>query len=137
MSWAAVDWLPTPALWWLGILAFVGSLLALPLLVAFMPADYFVRREPGPASWRSRHPVTRAAARIAKNGLGVVLVAAGAIMLFTPGQGVLTLLLGVTFLDLPGKRIIERRLLASRPLRRTLDAMRRRVGRPPLQFPPD
>lgn len=137
MNWGPLDWLPTPALWWLGVLAFVGSLLAFPLLVAFMPADYFVRVEPPAESWRSRHPVARAATRIAKNCLGLVLVAAGAIMLFAPGQGVLTLLLGVSFLDLPGKRRIERRLLASAPLRRALDAMRRRVGRPPLQFPPD
>jgi UPF0716 family protein affecting phage T7 exclusion len=137
MSGRLVDWVATPALWWLGVAAFVGSLLALPFLVAFMPADYFVRAEPGPKSWRSRHPATRAAARIAKNCLGLVLLAAGAIMLFTPGQGVLTLLLGVSFLDLPGKRRIEQRLLASRPLRRALDAMRRRAGRPPLQFPPD
>jgi hypothetical protein len=137
MSWRPVDWVQTPAVWWLGVVAFVGTLLALPLLVAFMPADYFVRAAPGPDSWSFRHPVTRAAARIGKNCLGLVLVMAGAIMLLTPGQGVLTLLLGVTFLDLPGKRTIERRLLASRPLRRALDAMRSRVGRPPLQFPPD
>ena len=124
------------ALWWLGLPAFVLSLLALPLLVAFMPADYFVRAEPGPESWRSRHPATRLVARIAKNCLGLLLVAAGAIMLFAPGQGVLTILLGLWFLDVPGKRSIERRLLASRPLRRALDGIRRRVGRPPLQFPP-
>lgn len=136
MSWRPLEWLSTPALWWIGVLAFIGSLLALPLLVVCMPADYFVRGEPGPESWRFRHPVARAAVRIVKNCLGVVLVAAGTIMLFTPGQGVLTLLIGISLLDLPGKRRIEQRLLARRPVRRAIDAMRRRAGRPPLRVPP-
>jgi hypothetical protein len=140
MGWRPLEWVSTTALWCSGILALValvGSLLLLPLLVIWMPADYFVRSEPSPESWRHRHPVARAGARIAKNGLGLLLVVAGAIMLFTPGQGVLTLVLGISLLDLPGKRRVERRLISTPALRWTLDAMRRAARRPPLQFPPE
>ena len=140
MGWRPGDWVSTPALWWIGVIALltlVGSLLMLPLLVVWMPADYFVRREPPPESWRHRHPAVQAIGRIAKNCVGLVLVVAGAIMLFTPGQGVLTLVLGLTLLDLPGKRRLEHRLVASPPIRRALDAMRRAARRPPIQFPPE
>ena len=132
-------WLSPTALWWLGMIALVslvGSLLVLPLLVLWMPADYFVRREPPPESWRRRHPGAYAIARIGKNALGLLLVVAGAIMLLTPGQGVVTLVLGLSLLDLPGKRPLEGRLIASPPVRRALDGLRRRAHRPPIELPP-
>ena len=141
MTWADAwaDWLSPTALWWLGIVALcslVGSVIVLPLVVVWMPADYFVRRQPPAESWRRRHRAVYAIALIAKNVLGVVLVLAGTIMLFTPGQGVVTLVVRLSLLDLPGKRPLERRLIASPPLRRALDGLRRRAHRPPLELPP-
>lgn len=118
------------------LISLAGSLLVLPLVVLWMPANYFVRREAPPESWRRRHPVTYAIARVGKNCLGLVLVVAGAIMVFTPGQGLVTLVLGLSLLDLPGKRPLERRLVSSPPVRRALDALRRRARRPPIELPP-
>jgi hypothetical protein len=57
-------------------------------------------------------------------------------MLFTPGQGVVTLLVGLSLLDLPGKRRFERRLIERPPVRRALDGLRRSVRRPPIEIPP-
>lgn len=135
-----MSWPPdTTALWWIGILGVVsalGSAALLPLLVVWMPADYFVRSDPPPSSLRGRHPAVRVVLQVAKNAVGTVLVVAGAVMLFTPGQGVLTLLLGLSLLDLPGKRRLERRLVASPPVHRAIDAIRRRAHRPPIVLPP-
>ena len=50
---------------------------------------------------------------IVKNLVGGLFVAAGIVMLFMPGQGILTILIGLSLLDLPGKRAFERRLVGS------------------------
>jgi hypothetical protein len=132
----ATQWLG-PWVWWLTALSFVmvvGSIVLLPVLVVRMPADYFVRDDP-PTQWTRRHPAARLAIRIGRNLLGAVLLAAGFVMLFTPGQGVLALLAGLSFVDLPGKRQLERRLVALPYVLRGLNAIRRRTGHPPLLRP--
>jgi hypothetical protein len=53
-------------------------------------------------------------------------------MLVLPGQGVLTILLGIALLDLPGKRHLERRLIALPTVLRTINKLREKFGRPPL-----
>ena len=72
--------------------------------------------------------------RIGKNLLGVVLVVAGIIMSIpgVPGQGILTMLLGVMLLDFPGKRPCEQWLVKRRRVRSAIDRVRARFGKPPL-----
>jgi len=122
-------------LWWLGVaslVAFVGTLLLVPVLVRRMPADYFVRERP---PRHGRHPVLRIVLRVLKNLLAAILLAAGFAMLFLPGQGVLTMLLGLSLLDFPGKRRLEIRLVAMPRVYRVIRWIRRRGGRPPLELP--
>lgn len=112
----------------------IGSLVLaavlLPVLVARLPADYFVasRRQ-----LRAERSVSAWALRIAKNLLGVVFVLAGILMLVLPGQGLLTILIGLLLLDFPGKRALELRLIRRPALRAFLDRMREKRGRPPLR----
>jgi len=53
-------------------------------------------------------------------------------MLLLPGQGLLTILIGLLLLDFPGKRALELRLLRRPALRGFLDRMRQRRGVPPF-----
>jgi len=122
-------------LWWMGafsIATLVVSALVCPILIARLPADHFVREERPPGS---RSPARRLAA-LARNLLGWLLVAAGVAMLLLPGQGILTILIGLTLIGFPGKRRVERRLARIPLVRRTLGWIRRRAGRPPLRFTP-
>lgn len=118
------------------LVLFVGSLLALPPVVARIPEDYFAHRRRPPGRWSGRHPVMRVSFRVVKNALGVVLLLTGAAMLVLPGQGILTMVVGFLLLDFPGKYGFERRLLARRFVRRPLDWLRRRAGQPPLRVEP-
>lgn len=106
----------------------VGVLLASALLVPFVvtriPADYFMR---APAE-RSRHPALTAL----RFTLGSLLIVAGLAMLVLPGQGVLTILAGVSLLPFRGKRKLELWLLRRGPIRRMTQALRSRAGQPPL-----
>ena len=72
--------------------------------VIHMSSDYFAHKAPAEATWRGRHPLLRLLFRGLKNGAGGGLGLFGLAMLVLPGQGILTILIGLTFLDFPGKR---------------------------------
>jgi hypothetical protein len=118
------------------LLTFVGTLIAVPFLVVRIPVDYFVRRKRH-RLWRERHPVIRLSLLIGKNILGIFFILAGAVMLFIPGQGVLTILIGIMLTDFPGKFRIERWIIQRRAVQRTVNWLRDRTDRPPLLIPKD
>ena len=72
---------------------------------------------------------------LAKNLLGATFLLAGLVMLFTPGQGILAVLVGVSLMDIPGKRAWERRIVAYPRVHRALNGIRAKAGQPPLQLP--
>jgi hypothetical protein len=64
--------------------------------------------------------------------IGCVLLLAGIAMLVLPGQGILTMLIGVSLMDIPGKRKLERRLIGRPAVLRTINKIRAKFGREPL-----
>ncbi len=117
--------------WWLAALS-IGSLLLslllLPWFVGRIPEDYFTHPQRHRLSARSRHPLLDLAISGFKNLLGALLVAAGVIMLFTPGQGLLTLLVGLTLMNFPGKYRLERWLVMRPGVLKAINWLRRRRG---------
>jgi Putative transmembrane protein (PGPGW) len=115
----------------LSIVGFVGSVIAIPWILIRLPQDYFC--ESHPRTWlKDRHPVLRLIALALKNFVGWILLLGGIAMLVLPGQGLLTILIGVSLMDFPGKRAIERKLV-SRPLvLQAINRVRQRFDRPPL-----
>jgi hypothetical protein len=128
---ALPDWL-WMALTLISVVTFFGSLVVLRILIVRMPPDYFAGRRPATSRWADSHPAIRMTALIIKNLLGAVLVAFGILMLFTPGQGILSILMGLSLLNVPGKRAMERRIVANPVVLRALNAVRTRAGRSPL-----
>jgi hypothetical protein len=84
--------------------------------------------------WVNRHRLLRLPARISKNILGALLVVLGIILALpgVPGQGLLTVLIGLVLLDLPGKRRLERRIVGRPGVLRAINRLRKRFGRAPL-----
>ena len=117
------------------VLLFVVSVLALPWLVARLPSDYFDPRQLDARrrARHARHPLYA----IARNLFGLVLVLCGFLMLFLPGQGLLTMLVGLVIAEFPGKDRMERAIVSSSPVLRSLNAIRRRAGKPPLDLGTD
>lgn len=115
------------------VVTLVGSLLVVGFLLVKLPATYFQDFH-SRDFWVDRHPVLRVAARVAKNALGVVLVAMGIVLTLPgiPGQGVLTILVGLMLLDLPGKRRLERRIVGRPRVLRAINGLRKRFGKSPL-----
>jgi len=121
---------------WLGVgsaVMFVGTLAAVPVVVACLPKDYFRRRRRRELLQQSRHPALRVAWWVVKNVLAVLLLLLGLATLVLPGQGILTILLGLVLLDFPGKRRLELALVRRPQVLRSLNWLRRQMGQPPLE----
>lgn len=120
----------------LSVVGFVGSLIAIPLILVRLPPHYFDERHP--RKWmENHHPLLRLIGHILKNVVGFVLLAAGIAMLVLPGQGILTMLIGISLIDFPGKRQLERKLVGQRTVLHTINKVREKFGRPPLTIAHD
>ena len=123
---------------WIGgasVATLVVSFFAVPLLIRRLPHDYFLEDRDQSTSMRKRHPVIRLLVLVLKNLLGVILVVGGFIMFFIPGQGLITLVIGLLLLNFPGKRKLEIWLIRRKPIKRAVDWIRERAGRDPLALP--
>ena len=107
------------------VVMFVGTLVAIPVILVRVPDDWFVR----PPTPRRLH------VRMARTVVGAVLIAIGFVMLFLPGQGILTMLVGFGVLDLPLKHWIVTRLLSNPKVHAAIDKLRRKAGRGSLELP--
>jgi hypothetical protein len=126
--------------WWqvlagvlISVVTFVASIAVVTIVLVKLPANYFHsshERE----FLVDRHRALRWAGIIAKNLFGLVLVFFGIVMSLpgVPGQGVLTILLGIMLLDFPGKRELETKLVGRPKVFRTINRLRERFGKPPL-----
>jgi hypothetical protein len=80
--------------------------------------------------------VLRLSGLVVKNVVGVVFLLAGFAMLFLPGQGLLTMLIGISLMDFPGKRAIEAKMVGQPTLLSVINNMRRKFDKPPLTLAP-
>jgi len=115
------------------VITFVASLAIVSFILVKLPPDYFSKSEE--RKFLNDHPSgIRIAAIIGKNVLGAILVLLGIILSIpgVPGQGILTILLGIMLLDFPGKHRLEQKIVGRRKVREAIDRMRLRFGKPPL-----
>ncbi len=109
------------------IFAFLATVIVVPVALVRMPGDYLSRPRP-----RRRHVVVV----VLKNVAGAILVLLGIAMLVLPGQGLLTLVLGLSLADFPGRRRFERFVITRPAVLKAINALRRRASQPPLKIPP-
>jgi hypothetical protein len=122
-------------IWWIAsasIVTFIATLIIVPLLVVRIPSDYFAHGRRLRKQWAGRHSALRWVLLIGKNLFGYVFIVAGIIMLVLPGQGMLTILIGIMLLNFPGKYRLERWFVSRRPVLRSINWLRRRAGQTPL-----
>jgi CBS-domain-containing membrane protein len=109
----------------LSVALYVAIALAIPVALARIPVDYFTRPPHRPG----------VAVRVLRVVGGLVVTAAGVAMLFLPGPGVLTILLGLSIVggDLAARGV---RALVGRPgVLAAINKIRERRGRAPLAPP--
>jgi hypothetical protein len=113
------------------VASFLLSILIVAIVIVKLPANYFsshYQQDFLPnSSWFTRWGVT-----ILKNLIGLVLLIAGIIMLIGPGQGILTILIGLMMMDIPGKRPLEARIIKRPAVLSAVNNLRARYNKPPL-----
>lgn len=112
----------------LSLVVFVGSVVALPVVIVRLPADYFVEG----AETRRRGGMLGTALVFVRNVVGVALLLTGVALLFLPGQGLLMILASVVVMEFPGKKRLERRLIARAEVLRVVNRIRARFRAPPF-----
>lgn len=124
-------------LWALGIfsvICFLATLALVPWLVVRLPKNYFAKPRREGLVPRKLPAGMRILLLLVKNLLGVLIVALGVVMLVIPGQGLLTIVIGLILIDFPGKYRLERYLIQRRPVLKSVNWLRKRGGKEPLQF---
>jgi hypothetical protein len=132
------DWMKSndTLLWWL----FAGSLtlcvltgVAVVWTLIKLPRDYFSEEHRRPLGSWDEYPALRYVLLVGKNLLGVVLLVAGLVMLIVPGQGLLTIAVGLVLTDFPGKFHLQRWIVQRPSVWRSINWLRRRGGSEPLK----
>jgi len=73
---------------------------------------------------------------ILKNILGLILIIIGIILSLpgVPGQGILTILLGLIMMDIPGKRPLEAKIISRPAVLAAVNKLRSKYDKPALQL---
>ena len=118
---------------WLGIVSsviFLVSLLSIGRLVSLIPSDYFINRKE--SKFKLNYPVAWLVSAIIKNIFGYILIFGGILMLILPGQGLITIFVGLLLSNYPGKYSIEKRIIATPKILKSINWLRKRSNEPPL-----
>ena len=123
---------------WLGgasLIMFFGTIIALPIIIIYLPARYFNPIQHPSQRAAPTLPLFRLILLVVKNMVGAVLILAGLAMLVLPGQGLVTLLIGLLLTNFPGKRRLICRLLQQPKILAFINRIRTAANRPPVVPP--
>ena len=121
---------------WLGIIStftFFLSLLIIPWIICRLDSNFFLHLHKHKKR-EDEHPVIFILLKSLRYFLGTLLLLAGILMIFLPGQGVLTMALGISLLDFPGKRTLIDGILKFPSIQRTLNWIREKGHKEPFHF---
>ena len=101
---------------------------------------YFLHKEnPGDDAIKKAKLTSQASIKtllfnFAKIIVGICLVVCGLVMLVLPGQGLITMLIGLSLIPFPGKHKFEKNILARKSVRYSLNWIRRKANKTPFIF---
>lgn len=132
-KWTALTWSEIGFGVGLFLISLTVSFTAIAIVMVKIPENYFsshYERDFLPDSpW-----LVRWGAVIVKNVLGVFLILLGIVLSLpgVPGQGILTILLGLIMIDIPGKRPFEAKIIERPAVRDAINKLREKYNKPPL-----
>lgn len=105
-----------------------------------MDKRYFVRKKIAGEVFRETPYLTTMnssvtyVVKIVKIIVGVFLLVCGLVMLVLPGQGLITMLIGLSLIPFPGKNQLEQNLLSRKSVRSSLNWIRIKANKEPFIF---
>jgi len=137
-----MDWFKAhSSLMWIfsaiSLAVFIGTLAIIPYFIVRIPEDYLIRERSKDITGATEKRTMRFLWIILKNLLGILLVITGFVMFFMPGQGVITMLIGIMLMNFPGKRSLATAIVRQPTIFKSLNWTRSKALRPPLILPPE
>ncbi len=117
---------------WLSVVLLIVSIAIIPWIVIKIPDDYFHEHYRVRVSKSSVHPLIAQLLAGLKNLIGFIFVIFGILMLILPGQGILTILIGLFLMNFPGKYQFERKIVSLPRVLKSLNWIRAKANKPPL-----
>ena len=117
-----------------GVVGLIGSLIVVQWILIKIPPDYFSAEKRKPCPWGNCPPVIRVIVLIIKNIIGVILILSGIIMLFIPGQGLLTIFAGIILTDFPYKYKLIRKIVKTPRILNFINKLREKAKHAPLKL---
>lgn len=113
--------------------SFVLSIIVCTVLITYLPSNYF---KDNYQRKRVKNPILRFFVSFFKNIVGFIIIILGALMSVpgVPGQGLLTILVGLIISDFPGKNRLLNRIIHIRTVSLAANKIRLHFNRPPLEF---
>ncbi len=106
---------------------FVGFILIVMFAFSALPKDYWNKKDNGNFS----SPIYK----VIRNILALPVFIIGILMLFLPGQGLLTILLALLISDFNYKRELIKKIISKKKVRESLDALRTKMGKESFCWP--
>lgn len=106
---------------------FVGFIIIVIYAFSTLPSDYWEQKDDG----RFSTPLYR----VTRNLVALPVLFMGILMLFLPGQGLLTILLSLLISDFNYKHKLVHKIIANKKVRDSLDFLRRKMGKDTFRWP--
>lgn len=120
--------------------ASIAYFMAITYIITQMDSQYFIRKDiPNDIANKKKQLTSMSRSityviSIAKVMIGIVLIVSGIVMLVLPGQGIITLLIGLSLVPFPGKNKIEKNLLSRKSVQHSLNWIRVKANKPLFIF---
>lgn len=118
----------------------VAYFIVISYIITQIDKDYFLRKKMAdantiePSYFTAMNSSVTLLIKISKIIIGICLLAVGLVMLVLPGQGLITVLIGLSLLPFPGKNKIEQSILSRKAVRSTLNWIRIKANKEPFNF---
>ena len=119
---------------WISVSLLIISIAVIPWIVIKIPQNYFHEHYRVRAAKQSNHPIMAQFFTGLKNVIGFLFVVLGVLMLVLPGQGILTILMGLFMMNFPGKYRLERKIVSAPKVLQSLNWIRAKANKPPLML---
>ena len=119
----------------LSILILIFSIIGLGWFISQIPEDYFIHEKRQADNWDKYSSDTRVIIIIVKNVIGIVMLISGLLLLILPGQGLLTMIIGLLLIDYPRKFQLEQKIISIPSVFRSLNWFRAKARKPNLLHP--
>lgn len=113
----------------LSVITFFVSIFCIPLIIARLPRDYFKNPQDVVAKQYTPASIAKVIFFFLRNIIGFLLLTAGIAMLFLPGQGIITMIVGIGVMSFPYKQYLLYRITRPASIQTTMNWIRKKTGK--------